>query len=357
MSSTEDLFRRLSSFPRVPLAHLPTPLERVGPLSPELAPVNLFIKRDDQTGLAFGGNKTRKLEFIFGDVAEQGADAVVTWAGVQSNWCRQVAAAAARTGKKAVLVLLKKPDVAVGNDGNVLLDRILGADVRIAVTKGGENFLELENVRDFVDPVVEEVRDLGGTPYLAPVGGSLMEGSMTRPLGALGYVRAFGEILEQSRAMGFTPDTVILATGSAGTQAGLLAGARLLSPGTRVVGISVAAPAEDVSGYVRRIADATLEELGEEARVGEGDVVVLDDYIGEGYGILYPGVNRAVALMARREGILLDPVYTGKAVAGLLDLASKDTFREGDNVILLHTGGTPALFPYKGEILDTGEET
>jgi 1-aminocyclopropane-1-carboxylate deaminase/D-cysteine desulfhydrase-like pyridoxal-dependent ACC family enzyme len=256
-------------------------------------------------------------------------------------------------GLRSVLVLLKKPGMPVGEDGNLLLDRILDADVRVVEAAGSGSFLELENVREYVDPVVEAERSTGRTAYLAPVGGSLMEGDMNRPLGALGYVRGFLELFQQARERGVTLDSVVLATGSAGTQAGLLVGARLLSPATRIIGISVAAPAADVARYVTTIANATLSELGEGLSVIEDDVVVLDQYIGEGYGVMNQGVTDALGVLAREEGVLLDPVYTGKAMAGLLDLVGKGYFRDGEQVVFLHTGGTPALFPYRDQILET----
>ncbi|MGW8264802.1 MAG: D-cysteine desulfhydrase family protein [Longimicrobiales bacterium] len=353
MPSPSQLLDRLNQFPRTRLAHLPTPLDPLPRLSARLGSVSVRMKRDDLTGLAFGGNKARKLEFIMGDVRAGGADSVVTWAGIQSNWCRQVAAATATLGLRSVLVLLKKPGMPLGEDGNLLLDRILDAEVRVVEAGGSRSFLELENVREFVDPVVEEVRRAGGRPYLAPVGGSLLEGDMTRPLGALGYVNGFLELFEQARAQGPLPDAVVLATGSAGTQAGLLVGAKLLSPGTRIIGISVAAPSREVSTYVRNIAEATLSELGEDPSVAEEEVIVLDEYIGDGYGIVNREVIDALGLVAREEGVLLDPVYTGKSMAGFLDLVEKGLFRDGEDVVFLHTGGTPALFPYRGEILDS----
>ena len=346
-----ELYSRLRAFPSVSLAHLPTPLEPLPRVSARVGSIRVEMKRDDQTGLAFGGNKARKLEFIMGDVVARGVDSVVTWAGIQSNWCRQVAAATARMGIRSVLVLLKKPGMPVGEDGNLLLDRILGADVRVVEAGGSRSFLELANVREYLDPVMEGERKAGRVPYLAPVGGSLLEGDMTRPLGALGYVKGFAELLDQARAQGFSPDSVVLATGSAGTQAGLLAGAKLLSPDTRIIGISVAGPAAEVAGYVKTIANATLSVLGEAPSVTEDEVFVLDEYIGEGYGIMNQGVADALSLVAREEGVILDPVYTGKSMAGLLDLAGKGYFRSGERVVYLHTGGTPALFPYRGEIL------
>ncbi len=352
MTSPDLLREKLAAIPRVSLAHLPTPLERLPSISEQLSGLPLFVKRDDQTGLAFGGNKARKLEFIMADAVEKGADSIVTWAGVQSNWCRQVAASAARMGMRAVLVLLKRPGLPVGEDGNLLLDRVLNADIRILEASGEKGFLKLENVREYVDPAVEAETAAGRNVYLAPVGGSLLEGSMTRPMGALGYVAAFAELLDQAKAQGFTPDSIVLATGSAGTQAGLLAGAKILSPTTRIVGISVAGSSAEISGYVRTIAEAALEELGVGSEVADEEIVVLDDYLGEGYGILNQDVVDAVGLLAREEGLLLDPVYTGKAMAGLLHLAESGYFQEGEKVVFLHTGGTPALFPYREGVLD-----
>ena len=308
------------------------------------------MKRDDLTGLAFGGNKARKLEFIMADAVEAGADSIVTWAGVQSNWCRQVAASAARLGMRSVLVLLKRPGLPAEEDGNLLIDRIFNADIRVVEASGEKSFLELKNVKEFLDPVLEEENAAGRRTYLAPVGGSIVEGSMKGPWGALGYVVAFAELLEQAQAQGFTPETVVLATGSAGTQAGLLAGAKLLSPDTRIVGISVAGSSEAISGYVKTITEAVLKELGETGEVSDDEIIVFDDYLGDGYGILNEDITDAVGLVAREEGVLLDPVYTGKAMAGLLDLAGKGYFGQ-EEVVFLHTGGTPALFPYRDGLL------
>jgi D-cysteine desulfhydrase family pyridoxal phosphate-dependent enzyme len=351
MISTDVLRDRIKRFSRVQLAHLPTPLEPLPGLSSGLGGLSVYLKRDDQTGLAFGGNKARKLEFIMADAMDKGADTVVTWAGVQSNWCRQVAASAARIGKRSVLVLLKRPGLPAAEDGNLLIDRVFRADIRLVEASGEKSFLRYENVRDFVQPVVDEEESAGRSVYLAPVGGSLLEGSMGRPLGALGYLAAFAELLDQARAQGFTPGSVVLATGSAGTQAGLVAGAKLLCPETRVIGISVAGSSVDISNYVTDITQAVLDEIGHGERVVEEDVIVFDEYLGEGYGILNQGIVDAMGLVAREEGILLDPVYTGKAMAGFLDLAGKGFFSE-ENVVFLHTGGTPALFPYREGILD-----
>lgn len=342
-----ELISRLDRIPRIALSHLPTPLEPLRGLTRQLSGPTIWVKRDDQTGLAFGGNKARKLEHIVADIEARGADTVVTWAGVQSNWCRQVAAAAAQMRIRCVLVLLKKAGQSTEPDGNLLLDHLFGAHVRVAEAPEGRSFLELDNVRELVGPVMEAEEREGRNPYLVPVGGSLMEGDMTRPLGALGYVRAFAEIMEQAAIRGFTPRAVVLATGSAGTQAGLLAGARLLSPSTRIVGVSVAGDGQTVSGYVKEIGEAVFRELAVPEGLDPADIIVLDEYLAKGYGVLVPEVVEAVRSAARDDGLLLDPVYTGKSMWALKDLVEKGVFQEGEDVVFLHTGGTPALFPYR----------
>jgi L-cysteate sulfo-lyase len=334
------------------LAHLPTPLHRLDNLSHRFEPLNLFVKRDDQTGLAFGGNKARKLDYIMAEAMRQGADSIVTWGGVQSNWCRQVAAAAAKLGLRAVLILFKGPKSPEGDDGNLLLDRMFEAEIRVVDATGIENMLELESVRHVVEPVAAELKSNGLTPYIAPIGGSLVEGSMQGPWGALGYLEAFIEIKEQADQLGVQIDSVVLATGSAGTQAGLLVGANLLSPHTKVIGITVYGDSTTVSRYVRSIAEQAIEHLGVVLQVKDEDIIVFDEYLGEGYGVFNSSVGDAIALFARSEGLLLDPVYTGKSAAGMLDLMGRGYFSPGENILFMHTGGTPVLFPYRAEIID-----
>lgn len=351
MKALHSLKKRIEPFPRVRLAHLPTPLEPMDGLSRRLERFNLFIKRDDQTGLAFGGNKARKLEFIMADVLEQGADCVITWAGVQSNWCRQTAAAAARLGIKPVLILFKKPAFRTEYDGNLLLDYIFNATIEVIEAEADKKTMELADVAGIIEEAAGKERRLGNTPYIAPIGGSLVEGSMDKPWGAIGYVLAFIEIFEQLSSRGVQIGAVVHAAGSGATQAGLLVGAKILSPETRIVGINVSEDNETMTRYVRSIADRTFELLDLDMRTGEEDIVVFEDYLREGYGVFIQEVADAIALVAESEGVLLDPVYTGKAMMGLLDLLQKGYFKEGESIVFLHSGGTPALFPYREDII------
>ncbi len=350
MYSSQSLRKMLAQFPRVTISQLPTQTYRLDGLSAESESRNLFVKRDDQTGLAFGGNKARKLDYMMADVVRQGADCIITWGGLQSNWCRQVAAAATKLGIRSVLVLFKGPTSPAGLDGNLLLDTLFGADIRVFEAGDIDNMLELASVSHVIEPVVNEMRSKGMTPYLAPIGGSLVEGSMQGPWGAFGYVEAMAEIAEQAGRLGTGFDSVVLATGSAGTQAGLVVGAKLLSCDMRVIGISVYGKSATVTGYVRSIGDRVLEQLGSGDTLGDEDITVLDDYIGEGYGVFNAAVGKAIHALARSEGLLLDPVYTGKAMAGMIDLMEQGYFREDENILFLHTGGTPALFPYRDKI-------
>jgi D-cysteine desulfhydrase family pyridoxal phosphate-dependent enzyme len=344
---------QLDAIPRISLCHLPTPLDKLENLSRKLG-LNVYIKRDDETGLAMGGNKSRKLEFIMADALGRGAKSIVTWAGMQSNWCRQTAAAARRVGIEPFLILFKRPGLPAAHDGNLLLDEICGADVTIVELPKGAPIGKLEQVRQFIDRVAQRARKEGKKPYIAPIGGSLAEGSMKRPCGAFGYASAMLEMAEQAEQKRFTLDYLICATSSGGTHAGLLAGKKLLALDTKLVGISVSDPRDDIIAMVAKIATQTVQELG--GRDGNAilpeEVIGLDAYIGKGYGILDQHIVEAIGTVAQEEGILLDPVYTGKAMAGFLDLARSGYFERGKNVVFVHTGGTPALFPYRDQILE-----
>jgi L-cysteate sulfo-lyase len=330
---------QLAQFARSRLIHSPTPLEPLVALSRHLGGPSILVKRDDCSGLALGGNKNRKLEFLVGEALAAGADTLVTAGGVQSNHCRQTAAAAARHGLRCELVLSRNVasnHPAYDRTGNVLLDRMFGA---------GLNFVP----RDIdwgteLDKVAETVRRGGGRPFVIPIGGST-------PTGALGYVACAQELLQQATALSRVIDAVVHCSGSGGTQAGLLVGLR--GSGIPVIGISCAAPRAEIAGLVLDLAQRTAAKLGLPADFVGEDVKVVDDYVGPGYGVPTPGMIEAVDLCARLEGLLIDPVYTGKAMAGLIGLVRGGRFKATDSVIFVHTGGVPALFAYE-DILTAG---
>jgi L-cysteate sulfo-lyase len=344
--SIDKLFAR---FPRCALAHLPTPLEPMTNLSHQLE-IDLWVKRDDATGLAFGGNKTRKLEYIVADAMRQQADTLLSWAGVQSNWCRQLAAAANKVAMRAILILLKRPGLPSDLDGNLLLDFLCNAEIHALDLPPGTSMIEPDaRIQSLIQELVRNHERAGRRVYVAPIGGSLLGGSMRKPLGAIAYFRAAVELLEQCNEKCKSPGALVLATGSASTQAGLLVGAKLLFPKLRVIGISVGGDRVTLSRYVDVIARQLFDELGIEppASLME-DVVVFDEYFGRGYGLFNRETAEAMRLTAQSEGVLLDPVYNGKAMVGLLNLARCGYFQKDETVIFLHTGGLPALFPYRG---------
>ncbi len=338
------LDRAIAGFPRRDFALLPTPLEELPRLSRALGGPRILAKRDDMTGHALGGNKARKLSYILADAESRGADTIVTWAAVQSNWVRMTAAGARRLGMRPVAVL--HPRIVQASDpadGNLLLDRILGADVRI-IDPEGDCVAE-------AGQVVEEIRAKGGKPYVVPVGGSGVSGSMETPLGAISYVAAFRELLAQTEERSGRPTHVVHASGSGSTQAGLVVGARALAPDVRILGIGTGRRKVEAEANILKIARQAAAALELDLEVRPEHVEVNEDYIGRGYGHLNRSVVEAIATMARTEGIFLDPVYSGKGMSGLIDLIRRGAFRPDDTVVFVHTGGTPALFPYKEEIL------
>ena len=329
----------LDDFPRAALAHLPTPLESMERLSAELGGPRLFVKRDDCTGLALGGNKTRKLEFLMAEALAAGADSVITAGGVQSNHVRQTAAAAAKLGLAAHLVLTRNvpQDAAREHDGydrtgNILLDRLLGAEIRI-LPAGGDRAAAM-------DALAASLRAAGGRPYVIPLGGS-------NATGALGYALCARELLPQAEALCGGLDAVVLASSSGGSQAGLIAGLAALDHPARVIGIEIEGDLEGVAAAVREVAAAAAQRLGLDPSEVVARVEVVAGYGGPGYGLPTPEMRRAVELAARREGLLLDPVYSGKAMAGLIGLIAERRFGPDDRVVFLHSGGTPALFAYR----------
>jgi len=346
----QALKQRLSLFPKKNLIHLPTPLARLENLSRELGGPEIWIKRDDLTGAGFGGNKSRKLEFIVADAVAKKADTLITWGGTQSNWCMQAAAAARRFGIRPVLLLFKTTDLRPEYDGNLLLDFLLDADIRVREARK-DKLLPAGVAEEAVEEAAAEARSRGENPYAVAVGGSLPGLSMTQPLGALGYVAAFVELEEQARTARLEYTHIVHATGSGATQAGLVAGARALGRPVEIIGISVSDPKDDFTDIVLRIAEETGSALGLDPGIRRNDVIVLDEYIKEGYGVITAGVAEVIRLVFAREGIVLDPVYTGKAMAGLVDLVRRGRFGKDDRVVFLHTGGTPALFPYREPLI------
>jgi len=342
----DELTKKIASFPRTELIHRPTPLRRLDRLTAELGGPAVWIKRDDLTGMAFGGNKSRKLEFIIPDALRQGADTIITWASLQSNWCMQTATAARRVGLHPILLLFKTSDQAADCDGNLLLDYILGADVRIQEAPKGKIVSE-EHVHRVLEETAGQVRNSGHHPYIVAVGGSMPGWSMAQPLGAIAYAEAFVEAFEQAEQAGAVITHIVHATGSGATQAGLLAGSKAAPAGVQVLGISVSEGKDIFVPIVEKISKETEKALSMDLGIVPSDIIVLDEYVKEGYGIVNQETANAVRLVFQTEGIVLDPVYTGKAMAGLIDLARKGRFRKEDNVLFFHTGGTPALFPYR----------
>jgi D-cysteine desulfhydrase family pyridoxal phosphate-dependent enzyme len=347
----DELLKRIARFPRKNLIHLPTPFRKLENLSLDLGGPDIYVKRDDLTGLAFGGNKSRKLEFIIADALNKGAEVIITWASLQSNWCLQTAAAARRFGLRPILILFRTSDLALEYDGNLLLDYILGADIHIREAEKGKAVSE-DCAREALDEVVNEIKEWGHTPYVVAVGGSMPGFSMEQPLGAISYVAAFAEMLEQAEAEVGDISHVVLATGSGATQAGLAVGAKALSGQVKVLGISVSEEKEVFTQTVLKISSATEKALGLDLNISREDIIVFDEYIKGGYGIVDKEVAEVIRLVFSREGIVLDPVYTGKAMTALVDLVKKGFFKKKDKIVFFHTGGTPALFPYRRELVE-----
>ncbi|MBL8669436.1 MAG: D-cysteine desulfhydrase [Alphaproteobacteria bacterium] len=324
----------LAKFRRVRLAHLPTPLEPMPRLSAALGGPELWIKRDDCTGLSTGGNKTRKLEFLMAEAQHQGAEIVLTQGATQSNHARQTAAAAARLGMACHILLEDRTGYNHENyrfNGNVLLDHLHGATMEHRGT-GLDMNAEME-------AVAQKLRAQGRKAYAIPGGGS-------NPVGALGYVNCAFEMLGQFNDQGLAVDHIVTATGSSGTQAGLIVGLKATNAGIPLLGIGVRAPKPKQEENVLALATRTAALLGCPGVVGRADVVANTDYVGEGYGIPAASTLEAIEIFARTEGILLDPVYSAKAGAGLIDLIRRGQFKRGERVVFLHTGGQIGLTAY-----------
>ena len=328
----------LSDFPRVSLAHLPTPLEHLPRLSKHLGGPEIYVKRDDCTGLATGGNKTRKLEFAMGEALAEGADTIVTVGAVQSNHVRQTAAAACKLGLGCEILLehrIAAPTEPYATSGNVFLDRIFGANIR--EFPGGTDFDQA------MAEIADEVRAAGGKPFVFPGGSS-------NPTGALGYVDCAMELLQQFEQQDLSVDHIVTATGSAGTQAGLITGLKASNSDIPLLGIGVNAPRDAQEEKVYDLACETADFIGKPGIVAREAVVANCDYVGDGYGIPTAAMNEAVLLLARLEGLLFDPVYSGKALAGMIDLVRRGDFSDAKTIVFLHTGGAAALFAYVDQL-------
>lgn len=330
----------LARFPRRRYTEGWTPLEHLPHLTQFMGGPHIFIKRDDLLGLTAGGNKTRKLEFLVADALKQGADTLITVGAVQSNHCRLTLAAAVKEGMKCRLVLEQRVPDSYDYDasGNNFLFRLLGVEKTTVVDLGTDLGAAMQAEAD-------ELAAEGRKGYIIPGGGS-------NPIGALGYVSCAQEFLAQAFDKNIHFDHFVCASGSGGTHSGILVGLQAMGSKIPVTGISVRRPVPEQEGLIGGLAVDTREFLGLPAEVTDGELKIFDDYVGPGYSIPTEAMAEAVRIFARTEGILLDPVYTGKAAAGLLDLIQKGHFQKGEKVVFLHTGGAPGLYAYQDVILD-----
>lgn len=332
MNHAVQQFERLA---RVPLAYLPTPLVRLTRLETLFGGPRIFMKRDDQTGLGFGGNKTRKLEYLLGDATRLKADCLITAGAAQSNHCRQTAAAAAASGLGCHLALGGTPPPQP--EGNLLLDLLFGAHIHWSQEKRkGENIPE----------IVKVLRSAGKHPYIIPYGGS-------NHIGAMGYVAAMFELEDQSRGE-IEIDHIFFASSSGGTHAGMMVGKEMLGKNYQLHGVNIDKDeiySMELEEYIVKLANEVATSLEFSRFFTPDDVLLHEQYLGEGYGVVGALEREAIAHLARREGILLDPVYTGRAMGGMLDLVKKGHFNRDETLLFWHTGGGPALFAYGNELV------
>ncbi len=330
--------QNISSLPRQSLGYFPTPLIELTKLSKKLDGPTIYMKRDDNTGLALGGNKTRKLEFIFGAALAQGADTIITAGAAQSNHCRQTAAAAASLGLECHLVLGgEKPTQA---QGNLLLDKLFGCHIHWSgANRKGEDIPKL----------VEQLKADGKKPYVIPYGGS-------SELGAVGFIEAFRELEMQRQNMNINFTHIVFASSSGGTQAGLMLGNKIFDSSYQIVGINIDKGETDkvpFDQYIIALANSTAQLINADYEFSASDLTLNSDYVGEGYGVVGALENEAIEMTAQTEGILLDPVYTGRAMGGLIDMIRTGKIKKTDSMLFWHTGGAPALFAYASD-LDVG---
>jgi len=325
-----ELKARIERLPRIKLANLPTPLESMPRLSKRLGGPKLWIKRDDLTGLVVGGNKVRKLEFEMAEALEKKVDVIVSGGVVQSNHAFATLAATRKLGMKAVLLLRgKKPR---DYDGNLFLDNVFGAEIEFIRDNR-------EQAAKRTKKIVEKLKSEGHSPHIVP---------FSSPLGSVGYVNALLELLLQAKNIGIKIDYIVHAAGSGGTQAGLVVGNKALKAGIDIIGIS---PEPDEGGFLvnttEKIADECAQLLGLGLPIERKDITILYDYVGEGYGIVTKEITETIRRIAETEGVLLDPVYTVKAMKGLMGLIEQGRFDKRKNIVFLHTGGIPAIFAHK----------
>ena len=329
----------LAKFPRRRYTQGQTPIEPLTRLSAELGGPALYMKRDDLLGLAGGGNKTRKLEFLVADALDQGADTLITCGAVQSNHCRLTLAAAVKEGLKCRLVLEERVADSYNPDssGNNFLYKLLGVE-KITVVPGGSDMGQA------MQKVADEVAAEGRKAYVIPGGGS-------NPVGATGYVACAEEILAQTFEQGLNFDRIVCASGSAGTHAGLVVGFNGNNSNIPLIGINVSRTKDVQEELVYKLALETAARVGVRSDIPRESVLCFDEYVGPGYSLPTPGMAEAVRMLARLEGILMDPVYTGKTMAGMIDLVRKGYFDKNEKVLFVHTGGSPALYVYREKIL------
>ncbi|MEH7525717.1 D-cysteine desulfhydrase [Bacillus sp. JJ1503] len=324
----------LARFPRKRYTEYVTPIEKLSNLSKALGGPTIYVKRDDLLGLAAGGNKTRKLEFLVADALEQGADTLITCGAVQSNHCRLTLAAAVKEQLQCHLVLEERVPNSYSPDanGNNFLFKLLGAD-GISVVSRGTNMMEA------MEEVQNKLAMEGRNAYIIPGGGS-------NEVGATGYVACAQELLKQTFDMGLNLDYIVTASGSAGTHAGLVTGFYGTNTPTPIIGMNVSRKKDEQEELVYRLVQKTAKYVGITSDVPKELINCYDQYVGQGYSLPTPGMIEAIKLFAEHEGILLDPVYTGKVAAGLIDLIRNGFFKNDDQVLFLHTGGSPALYAY-----------
>lgn len=314
-------------------ANLPTRIEKLERLSQKLGGPNIYIKRDDQTGTEVSGNKIRKLEFSVKEALNQGCDVLITCGGSQSNHCRATAAVASRIGIKSVLVL--KGDAEIESDGNLLIDKLLGAEIYFITPD------EYKNIRtEVMEKIKLELEEQGCKPYIIPEGAS-------NGIGGFGYYNAMEEIISQEKELGVHFDRIVLAVGSGGTHSGLFLASKSLGYTGEIYGINICEDEEHFKNEIYKISHESMQYLNVNLHFSKDEIHIIDGYVGRGYSLSRPEELRFIHEFAKLEGIILDPVYTGKAMFGLVEEIKKGTFRNSKNILFIHTGGVLGLFPQK----------